>query len=86
MMFQKKFLEVNIYNFQLKSLCLSETSFSDLNDLTFNCLLECNNGTNDETEFEEVRLITKSLFFYYKYYRFNEGLIVTKSRNSCIKR
>jgi hypothetical protein len=66
MMFQKKFLEVFISNLQLKSLCLSDTSFADLSDITFNCLLECNNGSNDETEFEEVRLITKSLFFYYK--------------------
>jgi len=56
LIFQEKFIEK-------KSLYLSDSSFCDLFKLIFNTLLECN---NDEVEFASARLITKSLFHYYR--------------------
>jgi len=46
--------------------CLSEKSFNDLYEMIFVALLETQDKDND-TQFEEVRLITKSIFKYYKY-------------------
>jgi len=55
-LFQSKFSEN-------KTHLLSEKGFSDLYSLIVFILLEC----NEESNKEDVRLITKSLFFYYKY-------------------
>lgn len=59
-LFQSKFLEY-------KNHLLSDKSFSDLYSLIVFILLEC----NEESNKEDVILITKSLFFYYKYIQNN---------------
>ena len=54
-LYQEKFVENKIH-------LLSEKSFSDLYNTIVIILLEC----NEESDNEDARLITKSLFFYYK--------------------
>lgn len=55
-LFQEKFK-------QQKYQILSENSFSDLSRMIFIALLAA--GDNPE-QYEDIRLITKSMFFYYK--------------------
>ena len=42
---------------------LHDKSFNELSQIVFYALLNCQNNQN---QFEEIRLITKSAFFYYK--------------------
>jgi hypothetical protein len=55
--FQQKFKEYKYH-------CLSADSFNDLYEMLFLAILQ----SNDETpsNYESVRLLTKSTFFYYK--------------------
>ena len=43
---------------------LTDTTFNDLSKVVFYCLV---NFPNDHNQYESLRLITKSLFFYFKY-------------------
>jgi hypothetical protein len=42
---------------------LSESTFSELSNVVFYCLL---NSNNNEEEYESLRLMTKSLFYYFR--------------------
>lgn len=55
-LYQDKF---NLNKFQV----LNEKGFDDLNYIIFHCLLLCN---NDVSQYNDIMLITKSSFYYYK--------------------
>ncbi len=42
---------------------LNEKGYDDLNYIIFHCLLLCN---NDVSQYNDIMLITKSSFYYYK--------------------